>query len=46
METNAGLVVDGSFGPATDKALRDYQKSRGLVVDGSCGEKTWARIIK
>lgn len=43
---NAGLVVDGSFGPATDRSLRDYQNSRGLVVDGSCGPATWSRLIK
>lgn len=37
--------VDGSFGPATDKAVRAYQKAKGLAVDGSCGPKTWAKLL-
>ena len=37
--------ADGSFGGATDKALRAYQKAKGLSVDGSCGPKTWAKLF-
>lgn len=37
--------VDGSFGAATDKALRAYQSARGLQVDGSCGSKTWQSLL-
>ncbi len=37
--------VDGSFGGATDKALKNYQKAKGLEVDGSCGPKTWAKLL-
>lgn len=37
--------TDGSFGGATEKALRAYQKARGLSVDGSCGPKTWAKLL-
>ena len=37
--------ADGSFGPATDKAVRAYQKAKGLSVDGSCGPKTWAKLL-
>jgi len=37
--------ADGSFGPATDKALRAFQQDRGLDVDGSCGPKTWAALL-
>ena len=37
--------ADGSFGSATDKALRDYQKANGLAVDGCCGPNTWAKLL-
>ena len=37
--------ADGSFGPATDKALRAYQEAEGLTVDGVCGPKTWAKLL-
>lgn len=36
-----GVTIDGSFGPATDRATREYQKRHGLLVDGSVGPQTW-----
>lgn len=36
---------DGSFGPATDKALRTYQKQAGLTVDGKAGPKTMKALL-
>lgn len=42
---NAGLSVDGSFGPATLAAVKNYQSSAGdLAVDGVCGPLTWAEL--
>lgn len=38
--------IDGSFGPATLKQLRAYQKAAGLEVDGSCGPATRASLLK
>ena len=38
--------VDGSFGPATDTALRQFQKDNGLEVDGYCGSYTWNKLLK
>ena len=37
--------ADGSFGPATDKALRAYQTAQGLTPDGVCGPKTWGKLL-
>lgn len=39
------LAVDGSFGPATTKAVKSYQKSKGLAQDGIVGRKTWDSLI-
>lgn len=35
-----GINADGSFGPATETALRNFQKLRGLTVDGLYGPAT------
>ena len=37
--------ADGSFGPATEKAFKAFQKSRGLAVDGDCGPLSWAALL-
>jgi hypothetical protein len=37
--------ADGSFGSATDNAVRAFQKANGLEVDGCCGPKTWAKLL-
>ena len=39
------LVIDGVFGSATEKAVRQFQQSRGLVADGVIGEQTWVLLI-
>ena len=32
-----GIVADGKFGPATEKAVKDFQAANGLDVDGLAG---------
>lgn len=34
------IVVDGDFGPATERAVKEFQARVGLVVDGLVGSKT------
>lgn len=38
------VATDGSFGTATDTAVRLYQDGRGLDVDGSVGPDTWKAL--
>lgn len=40
----ASLTVDGSFGPATLRAVRAFQSQAGLTVDGKAGALTWAAL--
>jgi N-acetylmuramoyl-L-alanine amidase len=45
--TNGGKTygADGSFGGATEKAVKAYQKDHGLDQDGSCGPATWNKLL-
>jgi lysozyme family protein len=40
----AGLEVDGRYGPETTKAVHVFQQNHGLDVDGDAGPKTCAMI--
>ena len=41
---NAGLEVDGLYGPKTKAAIEAFQTKHGLVVDGLAGNITRAAI--
>jgi hypothetical protein len=41
----ADIEVDGSFGAATESAVKAYQREHGLKDDGSVGAKTWASLM-
>ena len=39
------VAVDGIFGPATDKLIRDFQQMFGATPDGVVGLETWRRLV-
>ncbi len=41
---NAGLKLDGTFGPASEQAAKDLQMFFSLKADGIVGPDTWAAI--
>lgn len=44
---NAGLyngAIDGKIGPATKRAIEQFQSSNNLKVDGKVGSKTWVAL--
>ena len=38
------VSIDGSFGAATENAVRAYQRFAGLTVDGIVGQATWESL--
>ena len=38
------LTTDGDFGPATEAAVKQYQRQHGLVSDGIAGSATLGKL--
>ena len=36
--------IDGSFSPATETAVKDFQQGNALTVDGVVGTQTWSKL--
>jgi len=41
---SAGITVDGTFGPGTTTAVKNFQTSKGLTSDGIVGQNTWSKL--
>ena len=37
--------ADGSFGDATDRAVRRFQQEKRIAVDGIVGSDTWSKLL-
>jgi len=45
VELGYDLDADGDYGPATEEAVKAFQKSKGLEVDGLVGEATYRALL-
>jgi putative chitinase len=45
LQEKLGLKPDGSFGPNTEKSVKDWQKKNGLTSDGVVGDVTWVKLF-
>lgn len=39
------IGADGSFGPRTEVAVREFQRAKAMVPDGIVGPKTWKALV-
>jgi putative chitinase len=45
LQTKLGLTADGSFGPNTEKKVKEWQLTNGLTADGVVGDGTWSKMF-
>jgi putative chitinase len=45
MQEALGISADGDFGPGTERALKEWQASKGLVADGIAGPATLGELL-
>ena len=45
LQEKLGLSADGSFGPGTEKAVKEWQTSNGITADGVVGDGPWSKMF-
>ena len=46
LQEKLGLNADGTFGPNTEKAVKEWQTANGLKADGIVGEGPWSKMFE
>lgn len=44
LQQKLNLAADGVFGPLTETAVKNFQRTHGLTADGIVGPQTWAAL--
>lgn len=44
LQSKLNLLADGIFGPLTEEAVKEFQKTKRLKADGVVGSQTWAAL--
>jgi putative chitinase len=45
IQVKLGTTADGSFGPGTEKLIKEWQSANGLTADGIVGDGTWSKMF-
>ncbi len=45
LQEKLGTTADGSFGPGTEKLVKEWQAANGLKADGIVGDGTWSKLF-
>ena len=45
LQVKLGTTADGSFGPGTEKLVKEWQTANGLTADGIVGDGTWSKMF-
>lgn len=45
LQTKLGTTSDGSFGPGTEKLVKEWQTVNNLTADGIVGDGTWKKMF-
>jgi putative chitinase len=45
LQVKLGTTADGSFGPGTEKLVKEWQAANGLTADGIVGDGTWSKMF-
>ena len=45
LQEKLGTSADGSFGPGTEKLVKEWQSKNGLTADGVIGDSSWSKLF-